>query len=66
MLSVSLAAVPVRPRQFSSHHVITTALVEIKHCAKNQPGNSLFVDRRMQSASFSDEQTTLDPPCRRR
>lgn len=50
VLSLSLAAVPVGPHQFSSQHVISTVLAEIKRCAKRQSGNSLFIDRRAHSA----------------
>ncbi|MCS4504810.1 EAL and GGDEF domain-containing protein [Arhodomonas aquaeolei] len=48
LLSISLAAVPVLDRRFTSHYQIATVLAEIKHCAKREPGNSLFVDRRRQ------------------
>ena len=46
LVSVSLGAIKVEPRQYYSHHQIATAATEAKRQAKKTHGNSLFLDRR--------------------
>lgn len=55
LLSISLSVVPVGPSRFSSHNAIAATMAEIKRCAKQQAGNSLFVDCRSHCAE--------QPPC---
>lgn len=62
MLSVSMAALPVAPGRHGSPHEISTILCEVKHKAKEQPGNSLFIDRRnylKEERSGSEEENNL-------
>lgn len=49
LMSLSLGAIKVEPRQYYSHHQIATAATEAKKQAKKIHGNSLFLDRRQQS-----------------
>jgi GGDEF domain-containing protein len=46
LVTLSLGVVKVEPRQFSTHHQISTAAADAKKQAKKDAGNSLFVDRR--------------------
>lgn len=46
LISLSLGAIKVEPRQYYSHHQIATAAAEAKKQAKKIHGNSLFLDRR--------------------
>jgi len=48
LMSLSLGAIKVEPRQYYSHHQIATAAAESKKQAKKIHGNSLFIDRRQQ------------------
>ena len=49
LMSLSLGAIKVEPRQYYSHHQIATAATEAKKQAKKIHGNSLFLDRRQQA-----------------
>ena len=51
LMSLSLGAIKVEPRQYYSHHQIATAAAESKKQAKKIHGNSLFLDRRQQPSS---------------
>ena len=46
LVSLSIGAVVIAPGVFSSHQAISTLTTEAKKQAKNQPGNSLFIERR--------------------
>ena len=48
LISLSVGAIRVEPRQFYSHHQIATAATEAKRQAKKIHGNSLFIDRRVE------------------
>lgn len=50
LISLSLGAIKVEARQYYTHHQIATAAAEAKKQAKKIHGNSLFLDRRQQSA----------------
>jgi hypothetical protein len=49
LMSLSVGVVRVEPRQFYSHHQIAASAADAKKQAKKIHGNSLFLDRRMQS-----------------
>ncbi|MCP2007381.1 GGDEF domain-containing protein [Duganella violaceipulchra] len=49
LMSLSIGAIRVEPRQYYTHHQIATAAAESKRQAKKIHGNSLFVDRRQQA-----------------
>ncbi len=49
LMSLSIGAIRVEPRQYYTHHQIATAATESKRQAKKIHGNSLFVDRRQQA-----------------
>ncbi len=51
LASMSIGALPCWPGRFSSHLEVSEAVSELKHLAKRQPGNTLFVDRRRQSSA---------------
>jgi diguanylate cyclase (GGDEF)-like protein len=46
LMSLSLAVVPCPPQSFVSHITVSEVASEIKHLAKNEPGNSIVVNRR--------------------
>ncbi len=46
LMSLSLAVVPCPPKSFVSHITVSEVASEIKHLAKNEPGNSIVVNRR--------------------
>ncbi|WP_432383655.1 GGDEF domain-containing protein [Duganella sp. P38] len=46
LMSLSIGAIRVEPRQYYTHHQIATAAAESKKQAKKIHGNSLFLDRR--------------------
>jgi diguanylate cyclase (GGDEF)-like protein len=46
LMSLSVGAIRVEPRQYYTHHQIATAAAESKKQAKKIHGNSLFIDRR--------------------
>lgn len=48
LMSLSIGAIRVEPRQYYTHHQIATAAAESKRQAKKIHGNSLFLDRRQQ------------------
>lgn len=50
LMSLSIGAIRVEPRQFHSHHQIATSAAEAKKQAKKIHGNSLFLDRRQSAA----------------
>lgn len=50
LMSLSIGAIRVEPRQYYTHHQIATAAAESKKQAKKIHGNSLFMDRRQQTA----------------
>jgi len=50
LMSLSIGAIRVEPRQYYTHHQIATAAAESKRQAKKIHGNSLFMDRRQQTA----------------
>lgn len=47
LTSVSIGALRVEPFVFHSHHEVAVRAAEAKKVAKQQPGNVLFVDRRL-------------------
>ncbi|MYM67446.1 EAL domain-containing protein [Pseudoduganella sp. FT55W] len=49
VMSLSIGAIRVEPRQYYTHHQIATAAAESKKQAKKIHGNSLFLDRRQQT-----------------
>lgn len=49
LLSVSIGMMAIEPFQHRSHKEIATRAIDVKHKAKSQPGNALFIDRRKQS-----------------
>jgi len=49
LMSLSIGAIRVEPRQYYTHHQISTAAAESKRQAKKIHGNSLFLDRRVTS-----------------
>jgi diguanylate cyclase (GGDEF)-like protein len=51
LMSLSVGAIRVEPRQYYSHHQIATAASESKKQAKKIHGNSLFLDRRQPPAA---------------
>jgi diguanylate cyclase (GGDEF)-like protein len=51
LMSLSIGAIRVEPRQFYTHHQIATAAAESKKQAKKIHGNSLFLDRRQQPSA---------------
>jgi len=51
LMSLSIGAIRVEPRQYHTHHQISTAAAESKKQAKKIHGNSLFLDRRQQPAN---------------
>ena len=48
LMSLSIGAIRIEPRQYYTHHQIATAAAESKRQAKKIHGNSLFLDRRQQ------------------
>lgn len=48
LIGLSLGAVEIEPGLFASHHEVATAAASAKKMAKQQPGSSLFVERRKQ------------------
>ncbi|WP_167541157.1 GGDEF domain-containing protein [Janthinobacterium agaricidamnosum] len=50
LISLSLGVIKVEARQYYTHHQIATAAAEAKKQAKKIHGNSLFLDRRQQTA----------------
>nr|WP_043481773.1 GGDEF domain-containing protein [Janthinobacterium sp. HH01] len=50
LMSLSIGAIRVEPHQYYTHHQIATAAAESKKQAKKIHGNSLFMDRRQQTA----------------
>ena len=46
LTSLSVGAVPVKPKEFKSHRDIAVVAAESKKMAKKMPGNSLFINRR--------------------
>ncbi|WP_006787586.1 bifunctional diguanylate cyclase/phosphodiesterase [Thiorhodospira sibirica] len=48
LLSLSIGVTSVTPGQFQSHLDISKRASEVKHLAKQEAGNSLFIDRRGQ------------------
>ena len=50
LMSLSIGAIRVEPHQYYTHHQIATAAAESKKQAKKIHGNSLFIDRRQQTA----------------
>ena len=63
LLSLSIGVVPVDPGLFESHLDIAQRASEVKRCAKQKPGNTLFVDRRL--GSDQHDIVTDKPPVRR-
>jgi diguanylate cyclase (GGDEF)-like protein len=51
LMSLSIGAIRVEPRQYYTHHQIATAAAESKKQAKKIHGNSLFIDRRQAAAT---------------
>ena len=47
LTSLSVGAVPVKPKQFESHRDIAVVAAESKKMAKKMPDNSLFINRRI-------------------
>jgi GGDEF domain-containing protein len=47
LMSLSLGAIQVEPRQYDSHHRIAARAAEAKKQAKKAHGDSLFVERRL-------------------
>ncbi|WP_373997020.1 GGDEF domain-containing protein [Duganella vulcania] len=50
LMSLSIGAIRVDPHKYHTHHQIATAATESKKQAKKIHGNSLFMDRRQQTA----------------
>jgi len=50
LMSLSIGAIKVDPHKYHTHHQIATAAAESKKQAKKIHGNSLFMDRRQQTA----------------
>jgi len=50
LMSLSLGAIKVEPRQYYTHHQIAASAAEAKKQAKKIHGNSLFLDRRLEPA----------------
>nr|WP_254503988.1 GGDEF domain-containing protein [Duganella vulcania] len=50
LMSLSIGAIRVDPHKYHTHHQIATAAAESKKQAKKIHGNSLFLDRRQQTA----------------
>ncbi|NVD72525.1 GGDEF domain-containing protein [Duganella sp. BJB488] len=50
LMSLSIGAIRVDPHKYHTHHQIATAAAESKKQAKKIHGNSLFMDRRQQTA----------------
>jgi EAL domain-containing protein (putative c-di-GMP-specific phosphodiesterase class I)/GGDEF domain-containing protein len=46
LTTLSVGAVPVKPKVFKSHRDIAVVAAESKKMAKNMPGNSLFINQR--------------------
>jgi len=46
LMSLSLAVVPCPEKSFQSHISVAEVACEVKHLAKNEPGNSIVVNRR--------------------
>ena len=46
LTSLSVGAVPVKPKAFKSHYEIAAVATESKKVAKKQAGNSLFINQR--------------------
>jgi EAL domain-containing protein (putative c-di-GMP-specific phosphodiesterase class I)/GGDEF domain-containing protein len=46
LTSLSVGAVPVKPKEFKSRHDIAVVAAESKKMAKKMPDNSLFINRR--------------------
>jgi len=46
LMSLSLAVVSCPPKSFVSHITVSEVASEVKHLAKNEPGNSIVVNRR--------------------
>ncbi|MCX7627552.1 MAG: GGDEF domain-containing protein [Methylophilaceae bacterium] len=46
IISLSMGAVLIQPRQFHTHHEVASAATLAKKEAKKTPGNSLFIERR--------------------
>lgn len=53
LMSLSAGVIRVEPHQFYSHHQIAARAADAKKQAKKIHGNSLFLDRRMQSTDAS-------------
>ncbi|WP_218892720.1 GGDEF domain-containing protein [Duganella sp. 1224] len=51
LMSLSIGAIRVEPRQYYTHHQIATAAADSKKQAKKIHGNSLFLDRRAPAAA---------------
>ena len=49
LMSLSVGVIRVEPHQYYSHHQIAASAADAKKQAKKIHGNSLFLDRRMQS-----------------
>ncbi|MDH2916433.1 MAG: EAL domain-containing protein [Gallionella sp.] len=46
LTTLSIGAIQVAPRQFISHHAVSSAMADAKKMAKRMPGNSLFLGHR--------------------
>nr|WP_274600146.1 GGDEF domain-containing protein [Halorhodospira abdelmalekii] len=57
LVSITMAALPISPGCHRSPHELSSILSEIKHKAKLQPGNTLFVDRRSYTVPGTDLQS---------
>ena len=55
--TLSIGVVWVNPKMFSSHHEVAEAAMAAKKRAQEQPGNSLFIERRrLQQHKIAEEQ----------
>lgn len=61
LMSLSLAVVPCPAKSFSSHVAVAEVACEVKHLAKNKPGNSIVVNRRDYSFQSSSTSTDCSP-----
>jgi GGDEF domain-containing protein len=53
LVTMSVGVVKIEPAMFTSHHEVSAAIASAKKQAKAFPGNSLFLERRMQATAHA-------------
>ncbi len=53
LVSISIGVVKIEHAMFTSHHEVSAAIASAKKQAKAFPGNSLFLERRMQATAHA-------------